>query len=786
VYRQPLPWLQRCIASALKQDHPESISLHIRSDGPEACDSRSFAWLRNLGDTAPRVAFIEGKEQLGTFGSYHKIFEQSDGDFFCQLDADDWLHPNAIQACVDALSSQPETPFAYSQYLEVSESGDSIRIGRRSLSSFNQQKMLVQFITFHLRVIRCEAYRKTGGYDPSLLYTGDYDLSLKLCELGDPVYIPSPLYFYRLHRQNTSSVKRQQTIREAFTVAEQALHRRRQQHLFSLDLDANACRVYLKRRQGPILIAGMHRSGTSLLAMCLQQLGLDLGSQLLQADYQNPDGYLEDADIVKLQRSLLQNACKTETGWPDWGWDGGDIGAIPSKSRSDHEWISQAKSYLHQRRRNDRYWGWKDPRNTLLLGLWLSLDSGLRVIGIFRHPWEIIDALQRVQPPIFLANPGWALKIWTQYNQALLRFAQQHPERCILVSSEALRDDPAQLPPILDSRWGWFRAAGIPCPPEKLRSLIRPDRLQQRELNDPLIALHQHCSREAWSLLDQLNNCADLPSPLKDISDSKLHQALKLRNLAKHEQNTTQLSIVITSYNQGDLLLEAIASVERNAPIDTEIELLIVDDGSTDLRTREVLSSLDKLGYAVLRQTNQGLSAARNQGIKSTYGPALLFLDDDNRLLEPYLTLGLAMLRRQPSIDVVYGDRIDFGLKQQRHQVGLVSQTALWEMNRIDNCTLIRRTVFERCGGYDTALPAFEDWDLWLRTMAHPQSLKLGYISQPCFEYRVRPNSMLRRLFQDHGLQQRLMEQLRQRHGPRLGHGGFRPRGQQPANSHQG
>jgi glycosyltransferase involved in cell wall biosynthesis len=732
----------------------------------------------------PRVVFIEGKEQLGTFGSYHKIFEQADGDFFCQLDADDWLHPNAIRACVDALSSQPEAPFAYSQYLEVSESGESIRIGQRSLSSFNQQRMLVQFITFHLRVIRSNAYRKVGGYDPSLLYTGDYDLSLKLCELGDPLYIPSPLYFYRLHRQNTSSVKRKQTIQEAFTVAEQALHRRRQQHLFSLELDTNACRVHLRRRQGPILIAGMHRSGTSLLGLTLKQLGLDLGSQLLRADQQNPDGYMEDAGLVELQRSLLQKTCRTQKGWPDWGWEGSS--GIHSELETGHEWLIQAKAYLQQRRRNSHYWGWKDPRNTLLLDLWLSLDPGLRVIGIFRHPWEIIDALQRVQPPIFLANPSWALKIWTQYNQALLRFAEQHPERCILVSSEALRDDPTQLPPILDSRWGWFSASAIPCPPEKLRSLIRPDRLQQHALNDPLIALHQQCSPEAWSLLNQLNDCADLPSPLKEISGNKLQETLRLRGAEKHERSATEISIVITSYNEGDLLLEAIASVERNAPLGTGLELLIVDDGSTDSRTREVLSNLDKLGYRVLRQSNQGLSAARNHGIRASHGPILLFLDDDNRLLKPYLSLGLAMLRRQTSIDVVYGDRIDFGLKQQQHQVGLVSQTVLWEMNRIDNCTLIRRTVFERCGGYDTALPAFEDWDLWLRTMAHPQGLKLGYISQPCFEYRVRPNSMLQRLFQDHDLQQRLMAQLRQRHGPRLGHGGFQPRGQQPPNSHQG
>ena len=68
-------------------------------------------------------------------------------------------------------------------------------------------------------------------------------------------------------------------------------------------------------------------------------------------------------------------------------------------------------------------------------------------------------------------------------------------------------------------------------------------------------------------------------------------------------------------------------------------------------------------------------------------------------------------------------------------------------MNRIDNCTLILRTVCERCGGYDTALPAFEDWDVCLHTMAHPHALTLGYSGQPAFAYRVPPHPNLLRLY---------------------------------------
>jgi hypothetical protein len=98
-------------------------------------------------------------------------------------------------------------------------------------------------------------------------------------------------------------------------------------------------------------------------------------------------------------------------------------------------------------------------------------------------------------------------------------------------------------------------------------------------------------------------------------------------------------------------------------------------------------------------------------------------------------------------------------------------------MNRIDNCVLMRRGLIERCGGYDPALTAFEDWDLWLTALGQPQSLKLGYLDMPCFEYRVRPGSMLQRLFRNPTMQKQIMEYLRKKHGPRVGHGGFNHNG---------
>ena len=109
------------------------------------------------------------------------------------------------------------------------------------------------------------------------------------------------------------------------------------------------------------------------------------------------------------------------------------------------------------------------------------------------------------------------------------------------------------------------------------------------------------------------------------------------------------------------LLLEAIASVERHSPKDNRVEILIVDDGSTNFISLQILDRLQEGGYRLLRQQNLGLSAARNLGIESANTDLVLPLDDDNRLLAPYLNEGLKYMSQHLEVDLLFGDRIDFG-----------------------------------------------------------------------------------------------------------------------------
>ena len=771
MFQQPLAWVQQALNSVLNQKCNLSIKCCIRVDGPKGCDARTKEWLTEVakGDSNVRVCF--GDTNLGTFASYKQIFKEETSRYLCQLDADDWLENDAIQQCVNALDKNPKSSFAYTRYKEVDKDGEFIRIGTRTEKEFDLNRQLVQFNTFHLRVIRRSHYKIAGGYNESLKYTGDYDLSLKLTELGQPIYLPNISYNYRLHGSNTSSQKKEETIREAFKVALHALRRREQEHLWELHLlrnqKHNSQYVALTPIKGPFILAGMHRSGTSILALTLEKLGITLGSDLISADRQNPDGYGEDHNVVAINRSVLQRTTiQGSRGWKDWGW--GNWQSAAPVSHADDEWRKQAQDYLQHRRQSRQFWGWKDPRNTLLLEDWLGLEPNSKVIGIYRYPWEIIDALQRLTPPIFLKEPSWCLEIWNQYNSYLLSFAEKHPERCILVNSTTFVNNPLALIDTIQKKWGWPQKALDPSQAKSINNLIRPNLHRGFNQDDPLIKLHLSCSPRSVQLLERLDQMADLPSPFK------ADQLVSLKNAKIKTQHCPQLSIIITSFNQGDLLLDALGSAERHRHVCTS-EIIIIDDGSNDRRTCEVLACLSAKGYKVIRQHNQGLPTARNKGLKHAQGKFILFLDDDNRVLSPYFKKGLELIEGDQSIDVIYGDRVNFGLQSKRISIGQIHEDQLWQMNMIDNCALIRKKYIERCGGYCSQLTGlgFEDWDLWLSGLNHHDGLKMVYINEVCFEYRVRPNSMLQKLFQDQIKQKQVLRILNERHGGKVGQGGF-------------
>jgi len=203
-----------------------------------------------------------------------------------------------------------------------------------------------------------------------------------------------------------------------------------------------------------------------------------------------------------------------------------------------------------------------------------------------------------------------------------------------------------------------------------------------------------------------------------------------------------KVSIVIPCFNQGPMLLETLASVER-ARTDSLSEVIVVNDGSTDPATCRIFQELDPSKYTIIHQQNGGLGRARNEGIRIARGEFILPVDSDNFIRRAYLDKGIAILLERPDAGVVYGDPEFFGEETGRRRIPEFDWSALAKMNYIDACAVYRRVVWESVGGYDEKMPimGFEDWDFWMRVAL--QGWAFVHLDEIAFDYRVRSGSML-------------------------------------------
>ncbi|MBD2078129.1 glycosyltransferase [Phormidium sp. FACHB-592] len=202
------------------------------------------------------------------------------------------------------------------------------------------------------------------------------------------------------------------------------------------------------------------------------------------------------------------------------------------------------------------------------------------------------------------------------------------------------------------------------------------------------------------------------------------------------------LSIVIPCYNHGEYLLDALSSIQ--ACLDPVYEVIIVNDGSNDPLTVNLLGYLKDQGYFVLDQNNQGLAHARNNGIAKASGRYILPLDADNKIRPDYILKGIEVLDQNPDIGVVYGKPEWFGEGERSWQLPeKFDVTQLVLGNYIDACAVYRKALWEDCGGYDPCMPiaGLEDWDLWLSAVE--RGWKFRYIPEVLYDYRVRANSMV-------------------------------------------
>ena len=201
-----------------------------------------------------------------------------------------------------------------------------------------------------------------------------------------------------------------------------------------------------------------------------------------------------------------------------------------------------------------------------------------------------------------------------------------------------------------------------------------------------------------------------------------------------------KVSVIIPNYNYKRFLGEAVDSALGQTYND--IEVVVVDDGSKD-GSREIIEGYARRIEAIFQQ-NQGVAAARNNGVAASNGEYIAFLDADDVWLPTKLELQAGLFAGDPELGMVHvgiveiddaGNCLDEHLNGQQ---GWVADELLRFQRGVilggGSGIMVRRDVFEEIGGFDTRMSTSADWDLFYRIASRR---RVGFIRRVLLKYRV-------------------------------------------------
>ncbi len=240
------------------------------------------------------------------------------------------------------------------------------------------------------------------------------------------------------------------------------------------------------------------------------------------------------------------------------------------------------------------------------------------------------------------------------------------------------------------------------------------------------------------------------------------------------------VSVVITCYNYGRFLPEAVDSALGQTHDD--LEVIVVDDGSTDETPELVARWRDEPRFRHVRQANAGQAAAKNHGARLARSPLVAYLDADDRWHPEKLARQVPRFARA-EVGVVYCLSLLMDQAgQTRHppprkprrvpRAGQVTAALLFENFVPFSSSVIRRDLLERVGGFDENLAMAIDWDLWLRISRH---CAFDWVDAYLVDYRIgHGDQMSRKFLVRLDCCQQILEGFLRRHGEELPPGDVR------------
>lgn len=206
------------------------------------------------------------------------------------------------------------------------------------------------------------------------------------------------------------------------------------------------------------------------------------------------------------------------------------------------------------------------------------------------------------------------------------------------------------------------------------------------------------------------------------------------------------VAVIIPCYNARNTISKTLDSVLSQTY--KLFKIYVVNDGSTD-DTLDILHAYQKKNSEkiyVVSQQNQGQAAARNKGIQSSQEAYIAFIDSDD-LWHPEKLEKQRLVFAKHDIGMCYTQGVE--IDEQENQIDIIHvnpsyrgrcfEKLIISNNIVASSVMIRRSVLDRVGMFDTGLGACENWDLWLRIS---RSFFIDFLDEPLTSYRIHSGNM--------------------------------------------
>ena len=203
------------------------------------------------------------------------------------------------------------------------------------------------------------------------------------------------------------------------------------------------------------------------------------------------------------------------------------------------------------------------------------------------------------------------------------------------------------------------------------------------------------------------------------------------------QRDAPTFSILIATYQAAETVVESVESaLAQTTPA---LEVIVVDDGSTDDTREQLAPYLERIVY--IRQENRGAPAASNVGCARARGDFVSILDADDAYDPRRLEALTELARARPDLDILMTDAV---LEVDGEPVGRVFDWTPFVVDEqltaiFEKCFIawpaVRRSAFEAVGGFDETLPIGYDWECWIR-MLH-RGARAGAVGEPLMRYRI-------------------------------------------------